>query len=119
MTITSLLITTNDQRPATRHTPNKPKQTQFQTQAHGFGKILTPLPVITRIIFCRWLVYPIIQLAKDPELLTVLVNLPLNPADKTNWNHQQARNARMDMPHSAGGSFWKMLKTKNPKRSNS
>jgi hypothetical protein len=123
MTVTSLLITTNDQFLTTRQKQNKPNSkpihTQFHPQAHGFCKILTPLPIITRILLCRWPVYPVIQLAEDTELLMVLVNLPVNPADKTNWNHQQARNARKDMSHSAGGSFGKMLKKKNPKKSNS
>jgi len=94
MNVTSLLLTTNDQRLATREAQNKPNQTQFQTQANGFFKILPRLPIITRILPGHWPACPIIQPAKDAELLTVLVNLSLNPADKNNRNHLQAQNAQ-------------------------
>ena len=72
----------------------KPNQTQLQTQADGFFKILPRLPIITRILPSHWPACPIIQPAKDDELLTVLVNLPLNPADKPNRNGLRAQNAQ-------------------------
>ncbi len=73
---------------------NKPNQTQFQTQANGFFKILPRLSIITRILPSHWPACPIIQPAKDAELLAVLVNLPLNPADRKNRNRLQAQNAQ-------------------------
>ncbi len=106
--LTSLLLTTNDQRLTTREAQNKPDQTQFQTQADVFFKILPRLSIITRILPGHWPACTIIQPAKDDELLTLLVNLPLNPADKTNWNRLRAQNAQPFLSENA--------ETKNPKK---
>jgi len=77
-----------------RRGQNKPNQTQLQTQANGFFKILPRLPIITRILPGHWPACPIIQPAKDAEPPAVLVNLPLNPADRKNRNRLQAQNAQ-------------------------
>jgi len=53
-------------------------------------------------------VRPIIQAAKDAEPLTVLVNSPLNPADKKNRNRLQAQNAQPVLSENA--------ETKDPDR---
>jgi len=98
MNVTKVLTREYENINLHRCAENKPDQTQLQTQANGFFKILPRLPIITRIPPGHWLACPIIQPAKDAEPLAVLVNLPLNPADKKNWSHPQARGARKDMP---------------------
>ena len=70
--------------------PIKPNQTQFQKRPKmNVNKALTKD-------------YENIRPRRRAEMLTVQVNLPLIPADKTNWSHPQAQGARKDMPHCRG-----------------
>ena len=103
--------TTNYELQRTKNKQNYAKQTQFQTQADVFFKILPHLSIITRILPSHWPACPIIQPAKDDELLTLLVNLHLNPADKPDRNSLQAQNAQT--------FHLKNVETTDPKRANS